>query len=88
MATALITGGTRGIGLGIAEALADEGFDLALCGRRPASSVADVMSALEARGVRVTYTQADISDGEGRQRLVDGVREKHGELHVLVNNAG
>lgn len=85
---ALITGGTRGIGLGIARALADEGYDLALCGRRDEGAVSEVLAGLRERGIEVLYLSADISDGAARERLVDGVRAHYGRLHVLVNNAG
>ena len=85
---ALITGGTRGIGLGIARALADESYDLALCGRRDEGAVSEVLTGLRDRGVEVLYLSADISDGAARERLVDGVRAHYGRLHVLVNNAG
>ncbi len=85
---ALITGGTRGIGLGIAEALADEGFDLALCGRRDPADVRDPIEALRARGADVLYTVADVADPDARRRLLGEVRRHYGRLHVLVNNAG
>lgn len=85
---ALVTGGTRGIGLGIAEALADEGFDLALCGRRGAASVQQTIDGLRQRGDRVLYVSADISSGEDRTSLIESVREEYGCLNVLVNNAG
>ncbi len=85
---ALITGGTRGIGFGIADALAREGFDLALCGRRPLEAVMQTLAALQAHGGHVAYWPADIADAEARQALVDAVREQYGALHVLVNNAG
>ena len=85
---ALITGGTRGIGLGIAEALAREGFDLALCGRRPAEAVEDSLAALRDLGSEVFYVVADVSDAAARQALLEAVRERFGRLHVLVNNAG
>lgn len=85
---ALITGGTRGIGLGIAETLADEGFDLALCGRRASEDVQDTLDALRGRGADVLYTVADVSDPDARQHLLDEIRRHYGRLHVLVNNAG
>jgi len=85
---ALITGGTRGIGLGIAEALAEEGHDLALCGRREAAAVEETLDNLRQRGVDVLYLSCDIGDPDARERLVDGVRAHYGRLHVLVNNAG
>jgi len=85
---ALVTGGTRGIGLGIARRLAREGFDLLVCGTREEASVADVLDALGGPGREVAYAQADIGETAGRARLIDAVRERFGRLHVLVNNAG
>ncbi len=85
---ALITGGTRGIGFGIAEALAREGLDLALCGVRPPEAVAEVVARLQALGRQVAYFQADVAQGPDRAKLVQQVRNRFGRLHVLVNNAG
>jgi len=86
---ALITGGTRGIGLGIAKSLAQEGWVLILNGMRPESSVEQVM--VELRGefdVDVSYVQGNISDSDERQRLISEAVECHGIIHALVNNAG
>ncbi|HEX9187114.1 MAG TPA: 3-ketoacyl-ACP reductase [Vicinamibacteria bacterium] len=85
---ALVTGGTRGIGLGIARALAADRFDLALCGVREEPEVAPVLASLLAAGSTVRYFRADVGDRADRSRLVAGVREAFGRLHVLVNNAG
>ncbi len=85
---ALITGGTRGIGLGIARSLAAEGYDLMLCGRRPAIEVIDVLTELGATGVRAAYQVADIAEAGERAALIDHTRDTFGALHVLVNNAG
>ncbi len=85
---ALITGGGRGIGFGVAQALAAEGFDLVFSGVRPAEQVQEAIGALRARGGEVLYCQADVSDRDARRRMIDAVREKFGRLHVLVNNAG
>jgi NAD(P)-dependent dehydrogenase (short-subunit alcohol dehydrogenase family) len=85
---ALVTGGTRGIGLGIAQCLAREGFDLALCGTRSPSEVDVVADSLRGQGVDALYVQADVGDDAARQRLVEGVKARFGRLHVLVNNAG
>lgn len=86
--TALVTGGTRGIGLGIARALAQEGWDLALCGRRPADEVHGVVDELGGRGVRVLYSAADLASPADRVRLVAEVRNWSGAPTALVNNAG
>jgi NAD(P)-dependent dehydrogenase (short-subunit alcohol dehydrogenase family) len=85
---ALITGGTRGIGRGIAEALADAGFNIAVNGIREANAVSDATLALEERGAEVLYCRGDVSIADDRQSIVDAVRERFGRLDVLVNNAG
>lgn len=85
---ALITGGTRGIGLGIATELAKAGFSLALNGRRPKEEVVPVLVELEKAGVEVSYFRFDVSVKEQRQNLVDAVFERFGKVNVLVNNAG
>lgn len=85
---ALVTGGARGIGFGISESLARDGFDLVLCGQRGADAVEEPVRALEQLGVRVHYVAADISDAEARAQLLESTRERFGRLDVLVNNAG
>jgi len=85
---ALVTGGTRGIGLGIARALAQEGWHLALNGVREAQGVEPVLEELRAHGVEVAYFRADIRTREERDGLVSAVRAHFGRLHALVNNAG
>ena len=86
---ALVTGGTRGIGLGIARALAGRGYDLALSGRRAAGDVAATASALEASGGgAVQYVRSDIASAGDRQALVNEVLARFGRMDVLVNNAG
>lgn len=86
--TAVITGGTRGIGLGIARALARERWNLALSGLRPAPDVASVLDDLRAAGSTVSYDAADLSDRSQRTRFADTLRERHGAVDALVNNAG
>jgi 3-oxoacyl-[acyl-carrier protein] reductase len=86
--TALVTGGTRGIGLGVARALAQEGWHLALCGLRPAADVAATLDELRARGVDVSYESADLAVRADRERLLGAVHERHGAINALVNNAG
>ncbi|MGD9633900.1 MAG: 3-ketoacyl-ACP reductase [Pirellulales bacterium] len=85
---ALVTGGGRGIGRGIAECLAASGFDLAINGVRDAAQVADTISALEKRGAAVEYCQGNVAEAADRVRMLDAVRARFGRLEVLVNNAG
>lgn len=86
--TALVTGGTRGIGLGIARALARERWNLALCGVRPESDVANVLDELRGAGHEVAYVRADVASRDDRERLVAAVRDRFGTVNALVNNAG
>jgi len=85
---ALITGGSRGIGLGIARCLAQEDWNLAICGQRPAEAVRDVVHELSGGGSEVLYCQADVSNRADRARLIEMVRERFGRLNALINNAG
>ena len=85
---ALVTGGMRGIGLGIARCLAAEGCDIAACGTRAEETVQDALADLRRPGTDVLYCQADVSDGAARNCLLSAVRARFGRLDVLVNNAG
>ena len=85
---AVVTGGTRGIGLGVCRSLAREGWGLALCGVRPAQAVQDVLSELRRSGGAVEYIQADVASAEDRIRLVEQVVARLGTVDALVNNAG
>ncbi|MBW3539405.1 MAG: 3-ketoacyl-ACP reductase [Planctomycetes bacterium] len=85
---ALVTGGSRGIGLGICRALADEGWSLAVGGTRDESDVADVLEDLCDCGVEVAYCRGDVAEAADRHQILDTVRERFGRLNLLVNNAG
>jgi len=85
---ALVTGGASGIGLGISEALAREGFDLAICGRRDESQMQEPLDSLRQLGATVHYISADMGDAEDRARIIVTLRQRAGRLDVLVNNAG
>jgi NAD(P)-dependent dehydrogenase (short-subunit alcohol dehydrogenase family) len=85
---ALITGGSRGLGLGIAKALAAEGWQLAVNGMRPEEDVSDVLSELRDFGVETIYCRGDVSQPDVRQEIVQQVRAHFNRLHLLVNNAG
>lgn len=82
---ALVTGGTRGIGLGIARALARDGWRLALCGVRAEGELADLLASFDGKA---DYFQADVGSAADRARLVAAIDERYGAVHALVNNAG
>jgi NAD(P)-dependent dehydrogenase (short-subunit alcohol dehydrogenase family) len=82
---ALVTGGTRGIGLAIADALAEAGAELVLTSRTPKPAV---IERLRHQGRTVHYIEADLEEeGEGR-RIVEEAVALRGRLDILVNNAG
>jgi 3-oxoacyl-[acyl-carrier protein] reductase len=85
---ALVTGGSRGIGLGITRCLAADGCDVAVCGVRERSAVEGVLDELRELGVEVLYCQADVADRQARERLLSEIDGRFGRLNVLVNNAG
>ena len=85
---ALITGGTRGIGLACAQALAAEGWDLALNGLRDEEAVRPVLAGLGESGAGIHYCRGDVSLADARQAILDQVRERFGRLNLLLNNAG
>ena len=85
---AIVTGGTRGIGLGIARALARDGWRLALCGRRSEETVRTILEELRSQGVEVLYRVADVARTADHQAFVSEVYERLGGVNALVNNAG
>lgn len=86
---ALVTGGTRGIGFGVASALGKSGFNLAVCGLRDAAAARESVEKLRAEsGAEVLYVRADIGSKPDRDALISAVEAHYGALHVLVNNAG
>jgi 3-oxoacyl-[acyl-carrier protein] reductase len=82
---ALVTGGTRGIGLGIARALHADGWRLALCGVRPIEEVRELVETFEGRA---EYWQADVGSPGDRARLAAAIEARYGAVDALVNNAG
>jgi 3-oxoacyl-[acyl-carrier protein] reductase len=84
---ALVTGGSRGIGRSTALALADEGCNVAICGRSPDTLEAAV-AEVRAKGVRGLGVQADVTKPADSEQLVAKVVDEFGRLDVLVNNVG
>ena len=86
--TALITGGSRGIGLGIAECLAKIGFDLAINGVRPEAEVAETLENLKKLGGKVIYFPGNVGNTEDREAIINKVKSEFGYLNLFVSNAG
>jgi short-subunit dehydrogenase len=84
---AIVTGASRGIGLAIAEALAEDGFGLTITARKPDTLERAALSLRE-RGYDVEHLAANMNDEEAIQEVVRLHRERFGRLDVLVNNAG
>ncbi len=85
---ALITGGSRGIGLGCATRLAELGFDIAINGMRDEAQVSDPIAKLKSLGAEVLYCQGDIGSTGARTAMLAKVRKHFHRLNILVNNAG
>ncbi len=85
---AVVTGGSVGIGLAVAEGLAQEGVHLALCARDEARVVAKAKEIKERCGVRAIGVRADVSKAEDINRFVAAVEKEFGAVDILINNAG
>ena len=83
---ALVTGGTRGIGLAIARALLEAGAHVAVVGRKP-DGLQAAAGTLAAFGDRLLAVRGNVGDAEDRRRVIDEVATKFGGLSILVNNA-
>jgi gluconate 5-dehydrogenase len=85
--TALVTGGSRGLGLQMAEALGEAGARLMLCSRK-AADLEEAAAHLAERGIKAEWVAADASDPAQVQKVVDETMAKLGRIDILVNNAG
>ncbi len=86
--TAIVTGSTSGIGLGIARGLAEAGMDIVLNGFGDPEAIEEERLGVEKLGVRCHYDGADMSKPEEITALVEDTIGRFGRLDVLVNNAG
>ncbi|MGG5316712.1 3-oxoacyl-[acyl-carrier-protein] reductase [Enterococcus sp. AZ072] len=84
--TVFITGSSRGIGWGIAQAFAKQGANIVLNGRKEISP--DKVSEIEALGVNCTFICGDISSFEDAGRMIAETNEVYGSIDILINNAG
>ncbi len=85
---ALVTGGSRGIGQGIALCLAKQGADVAVNYHSKAQEAEAVVAAIKALGRDSFAVQADVSDLESIRKMFEEIKSKWGKLNILVNNAG
>jgi 3-oxoacyl-[acyl-carrier protein] reductase len=84
---AVVTGGSRGIGLAIARLLAEDGASVVVSGR-DAARLDAALKELESLGATALAVVADAAKREDVDRLVEGARERFGRIDVVVNNAG
>ena len=85
--TALVTGGSRGLGLQIAEALGEAGAKILLTSRK-AADLEEAAADLQAKGIDTRWIAADASDPAQVQKVVDEAMQRLGRIDILVNNAG
>ena len=83
----VILGGTRGIGRAIADTLADEGANVAICARN-AEQISQAVTELEARGIKATGGSVDVTNGDQLQAWIKQAGEEMGGIDILVSNAG
>ncbi len=86
--TALVTGGSRGIGRAIAKALAKEGADVAINYQSNDAAAAEVVEEIQQMGRQAVTAKADVSDPLETYRMAQAVMKEFGHIDILVNNAG
>ena len=85
---ALVTGGGRGIGRGIALALAEDGADIAVNYRKDAAAAQETVAAIEKLGRRARAYAASVDSYDDDQRMVEAAVRDFGFVDILINNAG
>src|SRR5436189_5233289 len=86
--TALVTGGSKGLGAAMARAFASAGADVAICSRHEDELKAAAASIAAGLGVRVEWIAADMADRRQVDALAEAVLSRMGRVDILVNNAG
>lgn len=85
MNTAIVTGGSRGIGMGIVRRLLKKDYNVVISSRNINDEVKELIKTY---GERVLFVPSDIGSAEDRRKIVETALEKYGEINLLVNNAG
>ena len=86
--TAVVTGGSRGIGRAVCLELAKGGANVVLCYAGNEAAAAETVSACEALGAKALAVKCDVADGEQVKALMDEAVKAFGRIDILVNNAG
>ena len=86
--TAIVTGGAKGIGRGIAEAFAYEGADVAIADIAINDQATAVIESIQQTGRKAIFIRTDVADEQQVQNMVEAVKRDFGHIDILVNNAG
>lgn len=86
--TAIVTGGSRGIGLAISKQLGLDGYQIIIMAVSPAEKSSARLEEFKKLGINYLYVQGDVSKAEDRQKCVEQAVASFGDIDVLVNNAG
>ena len=86
--TAIVTGGSRGIGFAISTQLGKDGYNIVILGRNPEEKYRENLDSLKDQGITYLYVRGDTTKAEDRHRCVDETVGTFGDIDVLVNNAG
>jgi len=86
--TVIITGGTKGIGLGIAESLLDDGYNVAITSRSQESAAEIEKQLANKHGNKIMGIECDVRDYKSQQACIDTVVDRFGQVDVMIANAG
>lgn len=86
--SAIVTGGSRGIGLGIVRQLARDGYSIVILDVNPPEQYKETLDQLAAEGVDYLYIKGSITEKNDRELCIEETVKKYGSVDVLVNNAG
>lgn len=86
--TAIVTGGSRGIGFAIAKQLGQDGYNIVVVDMNSQQAYQSNFDQLTAQGTEYLYVQGNICSKDDREKVINSAVEKFGGIHILVNNAG